>query len=244
MISTMPEGKPPTVIAPGGDLILDVCQEEGGTQFSYRVDSAALQQNSRYFENLLSDRFSEGKTLSAALEALKLAGHSNIADAPADALPRISIVHVGRISISKGSSIQNLTADFLRALHNLDLAVASPPVANLANLAVAADRFDAVSCLSKYIQRKKFVQAIDSKARGRPSPALTEERARQKLLIGLLLDHPVWVTRYSKYLIIRDSVRWQPGVEEDHTKALWWDIPNGIEGGSSPALNQAQADGQ
>jgi hypothetical protein len=28
---------------------------------------------------------------------------------------------------------------------------------------------------------------------------------------------------------MRDSVQWQPSTEEDHTKALWWDIPNGVE---------------
>jgi hypothetical protein len=45
------------VIAANGDLVLEVAQEEGGQQFSYRVDSKTLQHNSRYFENLLSDRF-------------------------------------------------------------------------------------------------------------------------------------------------------------------------------------------
>jgi hypothetical protein len=58
------------VIAANGNLILDVAQEEGGQRFSYRADSKVLQQNSRYFENLLSDRFSEGQQLEKALEAL------------------------------------------------------------------------------------------------------------------------------------------------------------------------------
>jgi hypothetical protein len=99
-------------------------------------------------------------------------------------------------------------------------------VANLANLAVVADRFDAVACLSKHIQRKKYLQLIDAKSRGKPATTQTEERIRQKLFVGLLFDHPSWVTRYSKHLIMRDSVQWRPGIEEDHTKALWWDIPD------------------
>jgi len=217
------------VIAADGDLILDIAQEEGGQRFSYRVDSKTLQQNSRYFENLLSDRFNEGQRLTAALEALALSSYSKIADAPAHVLPHIAIVNVGRVAVAKASSIRNLVADFLRAIHGLDLAVTNPPIANLANLAVVADRFDAVAGLSKHMQRKKYLQLIDAKSRGKPAPTQTEERIRQKLFVGLLFDHPSWVTRYSKHLIMRDSVQWRPGTEEDHTKALWWDIPNGVE---------------
>ncbi|KAF2622469.1 hypothetical protein BU25DRAFT_209229 [Macroventuria anomochaeta] len=225
----MPDEDDLLVVAPSGDLILDVSQEEGSQQYCYRVVSKTLQQNSRYFENLLSARFSEGQKLAAALKGLKLAGHASLEDAPIESLPRIPIVNAGRIAISKVSSIRNLVADFLRAIHGLDLAVANPPVANIANLAVVADRFDAVECVAKYVQRKKFLQMTEAKSKGRTSPALTEERVRQKLLIGLLLDYPPWVTRYSKHLIMRDSVQWGPDVEEDHTKALWWDIPNGVE---------------
>ncbi|KAF2864904.1 hypothetical protein BDV95DRAFT_632583 [Massariosphaeria phaeospora] len=220
----------PTVVAPGGDLILDVCQDEGAAPSSFRVDSNMLRLHSRYFENLLSGRFSEGQRLSAALDELNAAGYADLRDVPVDALPRVAIVNVGRISILKGSTIQNLTADFLRALHGFSLSVANPPVANLANLAVVADRFDAVACVSIYVQRKKYLQTIDGKSKGRPSASSLEERVvRQKLLVGLLLDHPPWVARYSKHLIMRDSVQWKPGVEEDHTKALWWDMPNGVE---------------
>jgi hypothetical protein len=219
------------VIASGGDLILDVSQEEGGQQFAYRVDSKTLRSTSRYFDNLLSDRFSEGQQLIAALEALKIAGYSDVADAPLDALPHIPIVNVGRIAVSKASNIQNLTADFLRAVHGQYLAVATPPVANLANLAVVADRFDAVDSLTIYVHRKKYLQMIDAKSKSRTAGSVSEERARQKLLVGLLFDHPSWTTRYSKHLIMRDSDQWRPGVEEDFTKALWWDLPNGLEGG-------------
>lgn len=216
-----------TVIAPSGDLILEVCQEEGSTPFSFRVDSKILRQHSRYFENLLGDRFNEGQKLSAALDALKVAGHSNIADAPADALPRIPIVNVGRIS--KVSTIQNLTADFLRAIHDQDLP-AQPPIANLANLAVVADRFSALPHFTTYVRRKRYLQTIDVKIKSKSGISLGEERIRQKLIIGLLLDHPPWVSRYSKHLILRDSEQWKPGAEDNETAALWQDMPNGVEG--------------
>lgn len=225
----MSEEEDPLVIAPSGDLILDVSQEDGSHSYSYRVDSGILQQNSRYFENLLSTRFSEGQKLATALGGLKLAGHTSFENVPVESLPRISIVHVGRIAISKASSIRNLVADFFRAIHGLDLAVTSPPVSNIANLAIVADRFDAVACVAQYVQRKRLLQLAEAKSKGRGSPAVTEERARQKLLIGLLLDHPQWIARYSKFLIVRDSVQWRPDAVEDHTKALWWDMPNGVE---------------
>jgi hypothetical protein len=226
---TMSDEDDPLVIAPGGDLVLDVSQEEDSQRYSYRVDSKTLQQHSRYFENLLSGRFSEGQHLSAALEVLKLGQHADIAQAPADILPHISIVNVGRIAVSKSAVIKPLLADFLRAVHGGDLAVANPPLANLANLAVVADRFDAVTQLAKYAQRRKYIQIIDARSKGKAAPTLTEERTRQKLFVGLLFDHPAWVSKYSKHLVMRDSMQWRPGAEEDHTKALWWDIPRGIE---------------
>ncbi|KAF2715684.1 hypothetical protein K504DRAFT_446507 [Pleomassaria siparia CBS 279.74] len=213
-------------VAPGGDVLLQVSQEDRGVRFLYRVDSTVLQQQSRYFENLLSDRFSEGKELRIATQDLQ-ADYPNISDAPSELLHSIPIVNVGKIS--NISSIRNLTADFLRSLHGHDLSVASPPIANLANLAVVADRFDALSCLVKYVRRKKYLQALDAKSKGRAVAIMPEERIRQKLLIGLLFDYPPWVTRYSKHLIMHDSAQWRPGFEVDHTAALWWDIPRGVE---------------
>jgi hypothetical protein len=144
-------------------------------------------------------------------------------------LPHISILNVGRVAVARVSSIRNLLADFFRALHGLDLAVPSPPVANLANLAVVADRFDAFAYLSKYIQKKKYLQLIDTKSRNKLGSTQTEEKVRQKLYIGLVFDHATWITRYSKHLILRDSVQWRPDTEEDDTKAPWWDISNGVE---------------
>ncbi|KAF2203097.1 hypothetical protein GQ43DRAFT_367677 [Delitschia confertaspora ATCC 74209] len=216
-----------TIIAPTGDLILDVRQTEGADQFFYRVDSETLRQNSRYFEKLLSDQFSEGSRVRAVHQGLRNSG-TTIAEASPDILPQVSIIDVGKIS--KVSTIQLLTADFLRALHGHDLSVTKLPIANLANLAVVADRFDALPSLTTYVRRKKYIQALDARTRANPNAASVEERARQKLMIGLFLDYAPWVTKYSLQLILRDSAQW--GVfykEPENIKALWWDIPNGIE---------------
>jgi hypothetical protein len=215
----------PAIIAARGDLVLCIQQDEKTTRFSYRVDSTALKARSRYFERLFGDQFDEGKRLLAAFEALKTAGYSTPADAPNAALPTISIVNVGRIS--QVSSIRNLIADFLHALHGNELAVAKPPLANLANLAVVADRFDALPYFGDVVRKKKYLEALDSKTKGKE---MREERARQRLLLGILIDYPLWVTKYSKHLIMRDSVRWKPEAEAEDNAALWWDLPNGVEG--------------
>lgn len=223
----MSEQIAPIPIDPTGDLILEVRQEDGDVPFTYRVHSTVLRERSQYFEHLLSGRFKEGQELAAALDALKAAGCAP-AEVPADRLPRISIVYVGRIS--KVSSIRDLTADFLRVLHDQPLATAHIPVGNLANLTVVADRFDALPHFARYAQRKKYLQAADAKPKNKSATAITEERVRQKLLIGLLLDYPPWVTKYSKHLIMRDSAQWKPDVDPDTTTALWWDMPKGVEG--------------
>ncbi|KAF2497201.1 hypothetical protein BU16DRAFT_508152 [Lophium mytilinum] len=218
----------PTIIAPAGDIVLDISQEDNPDHFLYRVHSATLQQNSRYFEALLSDRFSEGSRVLVELKSLKISEtYTSIMETPLDVLPVVAISDIGKIS--KVSNIKNLVADFLRGLHGFDLAVASPPVPNLANLAIVADRFDALPHYAKYVERKKYIQMLEAKTKGKASPGTTEERTRQKLLIGILLDHAPWVTKYSKSLIMSDSVRWKPQAEEDPGAALWWDIPRGFE---------------
>ncbi|KAF2277262.1 uncharacterized protein EI97DRAFT_441997 [Westerdykella ornata] len=208
-----------------GDLILHIRHEEHDAGFRYRVSSKTIRQNSRYFDSLLSDRFNEGRILSEGLVALKQAGYSAPAEAPSHALPTIQIVHVGRIS--KVSSIRDLAADFLRALHGQPLPEKFP-VTNLANIAVLADRFDALDYFKAYIHRKKYLVSVDARLKASKTRP-TEERIRQKLLIGLLFDYGPWITSCSKHLILRDSAQWKEGVEMDGTAALWWDLPNGVE---------------
>lgn len=52
---------------------------------------------------------------------------------------------------------------------------------------------------------------------------------RQKLLIGILLDHSPWVSIASKRLIIGGSTRWKADTLGEADAALWWDLPRGIE---------------
>ncbi|OCK75597.1 hypothetical protein K432DRAFT_429304 [Lepidopterella palustris CBS 459.81] len=217
-----------TVIAPAGDIVLDVCHGDGPEHFSYRVESEFLRQASRYFEALLSNRFNEGARVATEHAALKASQkYASFAETPADELPQVAISDIGRIS--KVHTIKDITADFLRALHGFDVAVPNPPMSNIANLAIVADRFDALPYFSKYVRQKKYLQRLDILTKTKLGPSLAEERVRQKLLIGVLLNHAPWVTKFSKQLIMNDSVRWKPQAQDDHGAALWWDIPQGVE---------------
>lgn len=218
-----------TVIAPAGDLLVEVRCDDGNDGFSYRVDAELLRQSSPYFRALLGSGFSEGARVIAEHGKLnKKYGDDFITEATADELPRVCISNIGKIS--KVNTIKNITADFLRAVHGLDLAVPSPPIQNIANLAIVADRFDALPSFSKFVRRKKYLQTLDAKTKPKPSSNMSEERVRQRLLIGILLDHPPWVTKYSKQLIMNDSVQWKPQAKDEESSALWWDIPRGVEG--------------
>lgn len=216
-----------TAITPTGDLVLDIHDEGRNQVFSYRVSKEQVKQASPYFLRLLDpSKFDEGKQVADTLRELRTA-YPDIGDAPAKDLPTVTIVDIGRIS--KVNTIQNLVADFLRILHGIEISTPVPPLPNLANLAVVADRFDALPHFSAYAQRKKVYTTIDARSKVKLA-SLTEERLRQKLLVGLLLDHSPWVATYSKRLIIGGSAQWKSDVEEDDELAFWWDIPHGLEG--------------
>lgn len=215
------------VIAAAGELLLEVYDETRNESFVYRTGIEQLRQSSPYFASLLDPhKFGEGTRVAERLKQLK-EQYGNVLEAPVEELPRVKVLDVGRIS--RVNSIKNLFMDFLNVLHGLELSTSAPPVGNLANLAVVADRFDALPTLTKFVRCKRFLQTIDAKSKGKTT-IVPEERARQKLLIGLLFDHPPWVSIYSKRLIIGGSVRWKVDAEDDIEAAIWWDLPRRIEG--------------
>jgi hypothetical protein len=210
-------------IFPSGDLLVEVVDENREESFIYKVDSTRLKTQSRYFEVLLSDRFNEGvRVRERHSELLKRYGTTS--SIPSEELPKVTVLDIGRISEVK--SIKNITADFFKILHDVEIAPSSP-LPNLANLTIVADRFDSLETVSKYLKRRRFLQKLDAKAKGRPVP---EERVRQKLLVGLLLEHTPWVTTYSKMLILQGSSGWSTEAENNTGAALWVDLPLGVEG--------------
>ncbi|KAK8158001.1 hypothetical protein BKA80DRAFT_207789 [Phyllosticta citrichinensis] len=217
-----------TVIAPDGDLLLRVKEDEGQEGFLYRVDVGRLRGASTYFDNLLGPTFNEGVRVAKQLEELRICNPRMI-EVPAESLPEVTIVDVGRIS--RVSSIKFLMADFLRVLHGSSLGKEPPPLTNLANLCVLADRFDSLPIFAALVQKHKYLSLIDMKIKTKGFSASTEERIRQRLLIGVLLDHPPWVRQNSKRLIIQGSGRWKADFEEKEEEgaALWTDLPGIIE---------------
>lgn len=235
----------PSQVCPSGDLVLAVQRssvttdhekKESDHVYLYRVDSKRLREASPYFARLLDpDKFGEGARV-AEQHAVLPSKYPNRAAVPMSDLPQVHIADLGTISPAV-RSIQNLMADFLRALHNQDLSVKLPPLSNVANLAVVADRFDALAALRTYFHSRKLLAALDSarasaaanKSTNKPS-AESEERVRQKLLVGLLLDNPSWVWSSSLRLIHKGWVGHR--IHESTTTAapaLWWDLPQSIE---------------
>ena len=208
-----------------GDLVLQIEHANASldvTLHSFRVSTTALKAKSKYFERLLeAGRFGEGQQIISQHEAL-LKKFDSLALVPATELPVIRIEDLGRISAVK--SIRPLLTDFLLILHDQDTQ-ATPPVSNLANLAIVADRFDALDAVKLHVRRKKVIRALDAKTQPKQDAGLSEERVRQRLLVGLMLDHAPWVEKYSVRLITKGWV----GQESELEDPLWWDLPNRIE---------------
>lgn len=210
-------------IAAHGDIVLQIEHEllHGPTIRSFRVSSPILKTNSKYFLNLLqSGRFEEATKIEASHKALR-EQHGNISQVPSTDLPVLDIKDLGRISVK---SIDSLLTDFLYILHGKDTQT-FPPVVNLANLAIVADRFDALDVVKSYVRRKKMIRALDGKTAPKVDVGFSEEKVRQRLLVAVLLDYAPWVEKYTARLITKGWV----GKEADISTALWWDIPSRIE---------------
>lgn len=206
-----------------GDLVLLISHDMAVKTHShrFRVSSSRLKANSKYFAGLLQGRFGESEKVDTRHAELRQQ-YDKLGDAPAVELPMVRIEDVGRISAVK--SIEALCADFLFILHDLDTPPV-PPVANIANWAILADRFDSLNVVSAYVRRRKMLRAIDGKTAAKSEIALSEEKVRQRLLVGILLDFPLWTERYSQRMILKGWV----DREIDETSALWWDIPARVE---------------
>lgn len=203
-----------------GDVVLHI--KHGSADRQFRASTAALKGNSKYFAGLLQGRFGESDRIEKSHAELK-SKYGSPAKSPAVELPIIHIEDIGRISAVK--SIEPLCTDFLYILHRQEPQTGLPPVANLANLAVVADRFDALDAVRTYVRRRKIPRAIDGKTTSKAESSLSEEKVRQRVLVAVLLDYGPWLEKYSARMITRGWV----GKEADESAALWWDLPSRLE---------------
>ncbi|PIB00030.1 hypothetical protein CB0940_02833 [Cercospora beticola] len=209
-----------------GDIVLHIEHNTAAATLGqrYRVSSAALKSTSKYFERLLDGRFGESARIEKEHVLLR-DKYGTLDKVPSVELPVIPIEDIGCISAVK--SIEALCTDFLLILHARDTNT-PVPTANLANLAIVADRFDALDIVRTYASRKKLTRAIEGKTTAKAESNLSEERVRQRILIGLLLDHAPWLDKYSARLITSGSKSWT-GSRAEENDVMWWNLPHGLE---------------
>ena len=238
-------------IVPNGDLLLivehDLHTTATTSECTYIVRCDTLRDASSYFRMLLDPhKFGEGRMVAEKHKQMAEKEKSNVrrslenkdqnggqqtledkdrveGQSSPEELPTIKIKYIGRTSSVK--SIRGLMGDFLRVLHGADLSTPQPPLVNIANLCVVADRFDALDVMKAYFKSKRTLQALDGKTPSQATKSLPEEKTRQRLFIGLLLHDPYWVWHSSLRLIHQGWVnRSLP-----QTLPQWWDLPMGVE---------------
>ena len=211
------------IVSPNPDVILACRAKDDSEQFYFKANSTCLKGSSRYFDHLLGDvRFAEGFEHSKRFAKDTGSSSRQTGEQAKPDLPVFEIVDVGRTSPVK--SIKPLVTDLLLILHGHRLDGPKIPLVNLANLAVAADRFDVTPVLATYVRSTNAI--LRPKAL---KTLLTEEAIRQRLLLGLLLEDGELVRSHSKDLILRGSKIWT-NEELNVSEALWWDLPRHLEG--------------
>jgi len=214
-------------ISAAGDIVVDLEREEHEEVVSFRVHGATLKSASPYFERLLDVKYQEGSTIVKQHEEL-LQSYARLGDVPVLRLPRLKISYLGQTSVVK--TIRPLMTDFLNILHGQAYSARKPPLVNLANLVVVADRFNACPAVARWASKRGL---FANPAVVKTVPLVTtpsEESVRQRLLIGMLLEHGPWVSSSSAHLILNGSTKWSSVGGEHPEGALWWDLPGLIEG--------------
>ncbi|KAL8876539.1 MAG: hypothetical protein Q9198_005285, partial [Flavoplaca austrocitrina] len=225
----------PIVIDTQGDLLLDVHYSKDLIQY-YRVSVSVLRKQSSYFHNLLSTSFSEGTKVDSRLATLRNC-QKDIACVPPSALPTVTI---SDIAIGPADAQTNICeASFgllLEVLHGrLQWSILKTkgyvrPII-LAMLAHYAEAFAAIPAVSKEINALSEKGYIRGNAR--PTKDVKEDKSRQKIYAGLILDLPEWVQTHSAALIIWGSKSWVGETERsigvDTAEYPWDYLSGGVE---------------
>ena len=218
--------KAPIDIDPNGDLLLRLNHAGTGADYVYRVSNIALRRASPYFNVLLDpSKFSEGIAVEKRLKAVREL-HGATGAIPFSKLPMIFIPDIGQVP--RGTSTESAVSLFLHILHKDDTAWPAPRLSVVALIAIIADRFAATTPIANYcIQQNWKSKLIAQKG----VTSSHEVRIRQELLIGLILRFPDWVRQYSATLVVQGSEKWREDCEaRKESEALWWNLPNGLEG--------------
>ncbi|KAI9675781.1 MAG: hypothetical protein M1817_001148 [Caeruleum heppii] len=220
-------------IDPQGDLILVVPyrQLSGLYPIRLRVDTRTLQRSSPYFRTLLDSRsFAEGVSLKEAHEEIRRhRGHEPF-EAPDTALPEMQLLSCEYLPPDSASraSIQA----FFGMLHGHGIPDEHCNTQFLVSLATMADAFDSLPVIADGGLGGKLSKRMNSKSRSKSVNGDSEQRIRQRLLVGWLFDEPSWMTTASRQLVLRGSKLWEDGSGMDMMDGmdLSWRLPDGIEG--------------
>ena len=225
LIDTSPpkKGEDPVDIDPNGDLLLRIRDHGTSTDHEYRVSTRVLQLASHYFNVLLDpSKFSEGIAVDRKIKTI----HRMDGAIPHLELPKIILPDIGQVphDVSTKPAVEL----FLRILHNEDTSWPTPRASFAVLLAIVADRFTATAPVSNFIIHRKWKgKLVPQKGSGSAS----EAQVRQLLLIGLILRFPDWVRQYSATMVVQGSTKWSaPDEEVREAEAMWWNLPNGLEG--------------
>ena len=228
-------------IAHDGDLVIRLDDEQKDVSYFYRVSTSILRNtDSSYFKVLLDpNKFSEGREVAGRLDKVQEQEHNGGA-IPITTLP---MVCVGDFEdLPRNVYVQSLFASFLLLLHGFTKN-GHPHLVDLLNtrtmamLVIIADRFDATKPLKQLLalrpawRLKTWPMNISRLQR--------EVFYRQNLLIGLLLRFPDMVQKWSTEIIVMPlpSTEGNDNPNSAERGALWWDLPDGIEGISQVYLD-------
>ena len=227
-----------SVIATQGDVFLVIKDPRTGFDVRYRCSRAVLRSNSEYFNVLLDPiKFSEGIAIEAKMQEL-VKQYADCLSIPASKLPAVAVSNVCQLPNEACQSASTVVTLFFRILH--DPTTTWPksrlhPINLVALLAILADRLQAIRPIRGYLTSQKVETTLLRDRRTCTAHQLEIDN-RQRLLAGIIFGFPTWVRECSAALILAGSKRQmttnlEPGDDEEaDDDALWWRLPNGVEG--------------
>ncbi len=235
------------IIANDGDIFLEIRDSRAGVDCRYRCSRTVLSSKSEYF-NVLFDpvKFSEGRATETKLHGLSRQ-YSNLASIPPSKLPSVAVSDVG--DLPKDCVLTStVVRQFLKILHDPTTpwpAAKPQSIEFVALLAIIADRLAAIRCIKDYL-REQRIETTLLKERKAATAHQLELDNRQRLLAGFRLGFASWIRQCSAALITEGPKR-QTTTKMDSSDdevqdddALWWRLPNGVEGTRLHTMTEAR----
>lgn len=236
-------GEQPSEIsyAEDGDVVLEIEDPRTKIERRYRCSRSILTSRSEYF-NILFDpvKFNEGRATEAKLQGL-YTQYPDLASMPSSRLPSVVISDVGELPKACAST-STIVSLFLKILHDPATPWPVPKsqsMESLALLAIVADRFAAIRSIREYLRGQKMDVTLLKDRRAATARQLELDN-RQRVFAGFVFGFDAWVRQCSAALIIDGPTR-HPIINPDcsdeealEQDALWWRLPNNVEGTLNP----------